>query len=116
MATQLVPMRGDNGEVFYVEVEEERTVPVPDVSGPYAASIRIPNIDRFAQVADFIARRAQEIGQKMGELAAASRPDKLTVTFAIALEGKAHALVLLEGSAKASVQVSCEWVVTKTAN
>jgi hypothetical protein len=113
MATQLVPMKGNNEEVFYIEVDEERRIPVPDVAGPYAASIKIPNIEKFAQVAEFVASRADEIGQSIARLAAASRPDKLTVTFAVALEGKAHALILLEGSAKASVQVSCEWVVKK---
>jgi len=107
-------MKGDNEEIFYIEVDDELRIPVPDVAGPYAASIRIPNIDKFAQVAQFIVSRADEIGQSIARLAAASRPDKLTVTFAVALEGKAHAFVLLEGSAKASVQVSCEWVVKKT--
>jgi hypothetical protein len=114
MSTQLVPIYGDNGELFYIEADEERTMPLPEVAGPYAASIKIPNVEKFAQVADFITNRAQEIGERIGQLAAASRPDRLTVTFAVALEGKARALVLLEGSAKASVQVSCEWVVKKT--
>ncbi|MCL0029747.1 hypothetical protein M1N19_02115 [Dehalococcoidia bacterium] len=108
MATQLVRMRGKDGEEFYIEIDNERVAPA-EALGPYAAGISMPKVEEFAQVAEFIANRVGEIAEKVRVLSKEAVPDKLTIAFAVGLEGKASALCLLESSAKANVQVTCEW-------
>ena len=109
MATKLIQIKGMDGEEFYIEVNPERSAPIPEWSGPYAAAISIPKVERFAQVAEFISNRVGEIAAKLRDLSIDSAPDKVTITFGVGLEGKASALCLLESSAQASMKVTCEW-------
>jgi inner membrane protein involved in colicin E2 resistance len=113
MASDVFEVTIATGQRIYVETDCElrlRSEQFRAQAGFAAAGITPSDIaQRFEQLAQFIASRSGQFIQQFQTLAESARPDKLTIEFAIGIEGSSGIPFLANGKGSANMTITAEW-------
>ncbi|MCL0029617.1 hypothetical protein M1N19_01420 [Dehalococcoidia bacterium] len=96
----------------YIQVPSEVSMAGEEEIAIAAAGRRL--LERFDELGQYIADRADELLERIKAAGDKARPDKITLNFGVGVEGERGIPFVAKGSAEANIWVQLEWTTQLT--
>ena len=113
MASQLMKVETPSGEVVHFQVDSELTLDEAQEGQAGSGAAGLASTDqikeRFEDLATYIADRSGQFIGRYQEMAVALRPSKVSLEFAVGIEGNVGIPFIASGKGSANVTITAEW-------